>query len=270
MRSLLTLVQLTFVLVAACCSAAESDLSSCIVGHRGLIRHAPENTLSGFRACLELRVGFELDVQRSKDGHLVCVHDDTVDRTTNGSGKVAESSLAALQRLDAGSWFDTAFKDERVPTFDAVLAVVATSGYDALIAVDLKGSDEQIESDCVKVAKRHNVLQRLIFIGTTIRTPAVRRRLREADAETQIAVLANTADELSAATSDRYADWVYVRYLPSQAEVARVHAKGQSVFMSGPTVAGLERENWRRVAAARVDAILTDFPLTLKRTLRGE
>jgi glycerophosphoryl diester phosphodiesterase len=49
-----------------------------IVFHRGLLHHAPENTLANFRACLELRQGFESDVVKTKDGHLVCIHDDTV------------------------------------------------------------------------------------------------------------------------------------------------------------------------------------------------
>src|SRR2546426_3765520 len=59
-----------------------------LVAHRGLLKHAPENTLASFAACLELRLGFELDIRRTKDGHLVCLHDDDVRRTTNGTGKV--------------------------------------------------------------------------------------------------------------------------------------------------------------------------------------
>ena len=90
------------VLVLALCvdhgltSAADrpgSDRPS-IVAHRGLLRHAPENTLANFAACLKLHLGFELDVRRSKDGHLVCVHDATVDRTTDGQGEVEEKTLA--------------------------------------------------------------------------------------------------------------------------------------------------------------------------------
>src|ERR1700709_498092 len=77
-----------------------------VVAHRGLLRHAPENTLANFRACLELRLGFEFDVQATKDGQLVCIHDSTVDRTTNGTGKVADLTLSAIRGFDAGSWFD--------------------------------------------------------------------------------------------------------------------------------------------------------------------
>jgi glycerophosphoryl diester phosphodiesterase len=66
---------------------AEESSHPLIVAHRGLLHHAPENTLANFRACLELRLGFEFDVEQTKDGHLVCIHDGTVDRTTNGTGK---------------------------------------------------------------------------------------------------------------------------------------------------------------------------------------
>src|SRR5205814_4104078 len=76
-----------------------------VVGHRGLLNEAPENTLANFRACLDLRLGFEFDVQRTKDGHLVCLHDSTLDRTTNGQGNVSEHSLDQIREPDAGRWF---------------------------------------------------------------------------------------------------------------------------------------------------------------------
>ncbi|MEQ9072181.1 MAG: glycerophosphodiester phosphodiesterase family protein, partial [Gimesia chilikensis] len=96
-----------------------------IVAHRGLLKVAPENTLANFRACLELRLGFEFDVQRTRDGHLICLHDTTVNRTTDGTGKVADLTLAEIQKLDAGSWFDSQFTGERVPTIDEVLELVS-------------------------------------------------------------------------------------------------------------------------------------------------
>ena len=96
-----------------------------VVPHRGLLHHAPENTLANFRACLELGMGFEFDVQRAKDGELVCIHDDTLDRTTNGKGRVADFPLAAIRELDAGGWFSPRFKGEKVPTVEEVMALVA-------------------------------------------------------------------------------------------------------------------------------------------------
>src|SRR5260221_14149991 len=79
------------------------------VAHRGLLQHAPENTLANFRACLELRLGFEFDVQRTKDGKLVCIHDDTLNRTTNGTAKGVDLTLEEIRRLDSGTWFDSKF-----------------------------------------------------------------------------------------------------------------------------------------------------------------
>lgn len=59
-----------------------------VVAHRGLLLHAPENTLANCRACLQLRLGFEFDVQKMSDGQLVCIHDTTVDRTTNKQASI--------------------------------------------------------------------------------------------------------------------------------------------------------------------------------------
>src|SRR3569623_1559747 len=67
-------------------TAPEARVGFQPVGHRGLIQHAPENTLAGFAACIGLKIGFELDVRRTRDGRLVCIHDATVARTTNGTG----------------------------------------------------------------------------------------------------------------------------------------------------------------------------------------
>ena len=138
-----------------------------IVGHRGLFKHAPENTLSNMRACLELRIGIELDVRRSKDRQLIVLHDATLDRTTSGTGKAADFTLAELKKLEAGSWFDPAFKDERIPTLDEVFALRAKYPEVAgLIAVDLKEADT--EEDIVTLAQKYGILDRLLFIGRAI------------------------------------------------------------------------------------------------------
>ena len=240
-----------------------------IVAHRGLLRHAPENTLANFAACLKLHLGFELDVRRSKDGHLVCVHDKTVDRTTDGQGKVEKQTLAQLKRLDAGGWFDAAFKGELIPTLDEVFALVADAPTSsALVAVDLKGDDPRIEVDCVNLARKHGVLDRLLFIGRAIDMPEVRTRLREANPAAHVASLAQTQDDLDAAIRHERADWVYVRFVPNSEQIGRVHATGKRVLIVGATVAGLMRTNWRAAARSGVDGILTDYPLELRPLLR--
>ncbi len=85
------------------------------IGHRGAAGHAPENTLASIRTAIGFGVDLvEVDLQRSRDGRVVIIHDQTVDRTTNGKGKVAARSLAELQALDAG-------KGERIPTLEELL-----------------------------------------------------------------------------------------------------------------------------------------------------
>jgi len=112
-----------------------------VVGHRGTVKFAPENTVSAFRKAIELGADLvEMDVRETKDGHLVLMHDSTVNRTTDGSGKVGAMTLAEMRRLDAGSWFGSEFKGERVPTLRE--ALVAIRGR-VLPDIDFKAGDPQ-------------------------------------------------------------------------------------------------------------------------------
>ncbi|MCA9064608.1 MAG: hypothetical protein KDA96_16165 [Planctomycetaceae bacterium] len=238
-----------------------------IVAHRGLLHHAPENTLANFRACLELRLGFEFDVEKTKDGQLVCIHDSTVDRTTNGTGKVADLTLAQVRELDAGSWFDARFSREKVPSVDEVLALVAEyRQHDVLIAVDLKAED--VGQDVVRLGEKHGVLDRLLFIGRTISDPALRDQIRGTSAGAHTAAVANNSDEFPDALAAADADWVYVRFLPSTGQIAAVHRAGKKAFIAGPTVAGDLPDNWQVCADVGLDAVLTDYPLELGQLLR--
>jgi len=93
-----------------------------VIGHRGAAGYAPENTMVAFERGIALRAdAIELDVHPTADGHLVVIHDPTLNRTTNGTGLVAQHTLAQLRGLDAGSWFDPSFAGERIPTLREVL-----------------------------------------------------------------------------------------------------------------------------------------------------
>lgn len=93
-----------------------------IIAHRGASAYAPENTMAAFRKALELSAdGIEFDVKCSKDGEMVIIHDQTLARTTNGSGKVIEKNLSDLRNLDAGSSFTAEFKGEKIPLLREVL-----------------------------------------------------------------------------------------------------------------------------------------------------
>ncbi|HYL62809.1 MAG TPA: glycerophosphodiester phosphodiesterase family protein [Candidatus Methylomirabilis sp.] len=93
-----------------------------IIGHRGASGHAPENTMAAFKKAVALGAPFiETDLQLSRDARFVAIHDDTVNRTTNGQGKVHDQTLSVLRQLDAGSWFGSEFTGERIPTLEEIL-----------------------------------------------------------------------------------------------------------------------------------------------------
>lgn len=99
-----------------------------LIAHRGYSAVAPENTLVSFQLALEEQVfGVEFDVHFSADGIPVVIHDSTLDRTTNGCGNVAEKSIAQLQSFDAGSWFDSKFARETIPSLEQVLNLFSST-----------------------------------------------------------------------------------------------------------------------------------------------
>ncbi|MDG3440292.1 glycerophosphoryl diester phosphodiesterase [Nitrospirillum amazonense] len=96
-----------------------------LIGHRGAARHAPENTLSGIRmAATQGAKWVEVDVKLTADLVPVLMHDDDLDRTTDGKGPAKNLTLDALRQLDAGSWFSPAFRGEKVPTLVEVIQLV--------------------------------------------------------------------------------------------------------------------------------------------------
>ena len=107
-------------------------------GHRGARQYAPENTLASFQKARQMGAdGVELDVMLCADGEVVVMHDFSVDRMTDGHGRVRDLNLAQLKALDAGSWFGPQFAGERVPT---LREVAEWAGDDMLLNVELKSA----------------------------------------------------------------------------------------------------------------------------------
>jgi glycerophosphoryl diester phosphodiesterase len=157
------------------------------IAHRGASAYAPENTIAAFDKAVEQGAdAIELDLHLSRDGELVVIHDDTLDRTTDGSGPVHQRSLAELMRLDAGRWFGEAFAGERIPTLSEVLDRFVGR---IPLALEVKaGSDffPGIEETLVSALRRHSAiedaavasfdhfaLKRLKEIEPTLRTAAL-------------------------------------------------------------------------------------------------
>jgi len=96
-----------------------------IIAHRGGAAVKPENTLAAFKNAVELGAdGVEFDVQLTKDGEVVVIHDEFINRTMTGEGLVKDHTLAELRQLSAGEFFDSEFKDEKIPTLAEVLELV--------------------------------------------------------------------------------------------------------------------------------------------------
>ena len=135
-----------------------------ILCHRGAKNYAPENTLAAFETALELGAdGFELDTQLSLDGRVIVFHDPTVDRITNGHGKLSTISLTEIRELDAGSSFSEKFRGEKIPILDEVFETI---GKRAIINIELKNFstpfDNLAEKVC-EVVRRHGMQKNIIF-----------------------------------------------------------------------------------------------------------
>ena len=135
-----------------------------IFAHRGASAHAPENTLAAFELALAQNAdAIELDVKLSVDGHAMVIHDPTVDRTTEGHGRVKDLSFAELRSLDAGSFFSEKFHGEKIPTLEEVFEVV---GNRALINVELTNyntpRDQLVETVC-RLVKKFGLQKRILF-----------------------------------------------------------------------------------------------------------
>ncbi|MBF0561338.1 MAG: glycerophosphodiester phosphodiesterase [Alphaproteobacteria bacterium] len=107
-----------------------------IIGHRGAAATAPENTLASFRTAAAMGVTMvEFDVMLTRDDRAVVFHDETLERTTDGHGRLREAPLATLIGLDAGGWFEPNFAGEPVPTLEAVLGLLQGLGIGANIEI---------------------------------------------------------------------------------------------------------------------------------------
>ena len=139
-----------------------------IMAHRGFQTHYPENTMVSFMAAVEAGAQFvELDVTFTRDRQVVVMHDDTVDRTTNGIGPVYRYTLNELRQLDAGSWFDPRFTGERIPTLMEVLEQVTKQ---VNINIEIKSYDRlareqagEIEQAVVELVGKTNTQTRVLI-----------------------------------------------------------------------------------------------------------
>lgn len=147
-----------------------------VMAHRGNSARRPENTLAAFRRALDEGADLiETDLHVTADGAFVCIHDATVDRTTDGSGAVAGMTLAEIKRLSASYGFE-GFEGERVPALAEVIAILPQ---DVILALELKADaflDPEVGRRLVAEVEAASMLERVVLLSFKLeRVQAVQR-----------------------------------------------------------------------------------------------
>lgn len=224
-----------------------------VIGHRGNSSVAPENTMPAFVS--SSRSGaeyFEIDLHLTKDRVPVVIHDDTVDRTTDGSGFVSAMTLDEIRQLDAGSWFSDAFTGTKVPTFDEVLTHVANGGSDVVVEYkgDWSAEDTRLTVDMIEAAGVENKVFAQSFSTTSVASFA------EVAPEIPLGWLTGSiTDGIIATATSLGADAVN----PSSAtaeSVRAAHDAGLGVFVWTQDSATA----WKELTEMGVDGIITNRP----------
>lgn len=140
-----------------------------VVAHRGVWTYAPENSLKAIQRCIDIGVDVvEIDVQKTKDGHLVLMHDKTLDRTTNGAGRVSEYTLAEIKKLRLKSNCGIHWQHQQVPTLEEAMLLTKNK-----IKVNLDKTLDVLFAEAFEVIKKTGTLEQTIFKGKKSRVEMV-------------------------------------------------------------------------------------------------
>jgi len=235
-----------------------------ICAHRGLAEQAPENTLAAFRRALRRGMAIEVDLRSTADDQLVIMHDETLDRTTDGSGPVQNFTLDEIKSLDAGAWFSPYYEGERVPTLEETLDLVKElASTDISLLVEVKSLEPDIVRMLIDQLSDAALFSSTLGIGLVEQSVDVRRRFNGVSPDFQCSVRCNTAAQIPAAVADPTANWVYGRWVPESAEVKHIHKAGCRLIGSGLDV--IEKLDCAATAMeSGADVVITSHPLELE------
>ena len=228
-----------------------------LIGHRGYPALCPENTLASFEGAMQAGCDMiELDVTLTKDRKVVVIHDDTLDRTTTGKGPVRGHTLAEIQALDAGSWFDARFAAERVPELSEVIR--RTAGR-CMLNIEIKESAfeadypaDAIEHQVVKLVKTSGAMDRVIISSFDKR---ILERIAAMDAPPAVAYITDHgADKrvLEMLLAMKAFSWHPRFKVLTRDQVGLMHAAGLKVF---PWTINT-REEAEKILALGVDGLI--------------
>ncbi len=233
--------------------------------HRGASGYCPENTMVAFRHGLELgATGIETDVQMSKDGTLVLIHDESVQRTTGQSGEISKLHLDEIRRLDAGSWYGSEFAAEPIPTLDELLDWAATT--ELTLNLELKNNIEPytgMEAKVIEAVRTRGLESRVIISSFNHQSLVICKRLAP-EIRTGILYVENLVDP-----------WIYAQHIAADA-LHPYHLTMESSMPEKAHAAGVitnpftinDPARMRELMEMGCAGIITDYPDRLDEVLR--
>lgn len=238
-----------------------------VSAHRGAMPDLPENTLATYKAALAMQVNYiEIDVRTTKDHQLIILHDESLNRTTNGIGPVKEKTLAELKQLSAGKGFGKRFETERIPTLEEVCQLIhnwnETHSSQTNLYVDCKDVEPQA---LVKMLTNYKLLSEAVFYGSDLFLMTLRQVTPEARRMPSL----NSENELAEKVKvlQPYAFDVRWQAL-NEGLVNRIHQQGIKVF-SDALDHFEEPEQYRKAASMHIDVIQTDQISRVYQALAG-
>lgn len=239
-----------------------------LIGHRGYPARFPENTLASFEGAMQAGCDMiELDVTLTRDRKVVVIHDDTIDRTTNGKGVVLHHTLEEIQRLDAGGWFDPRFSTERVPELGEVMKLTAGR---CMLNIEIKESAyeanypaDAIEHQVVKLVKASAAMDRVVISSFDRR---ILERIAGMDTPPAVAFISDHgADQgiLDMLLAMKAFSWHPRFKVLTRDQVDRLHAAGLKVF---PWTINT-RDEAEKILALGVDGLICNDPRVMPERL---
>lgn len=231
-----------------------------VMAHRGLSADAPENTLYAFSDAISVGADFiELDVQQTRDGVLVVMHDSNLKRTTGVNKDIWDVDYADIQNLDAGSWFDPAYANARIPTLEETLQFVDKRAKLNIEIKPTKHGSDTLEQDVAELITQYQYTDACYVTSFSYGSL---KKVKEANPEIRTGYLMSVA--YGQFYSLKYADAFSLNkvFVTSQV-VNAAHQQGKQIFAW--TVNGMSEV--RSLCNLHVDSIITDDPVMVQNVI---
>ncbi|UCD82281.1 MAG: hypothetical protein JSW26_12915 [Desulfobacterales bacterium] len=233
-----------------------------IISHRGFSANYPENTLVAFEAAVTAGAAMiELDVMLSRDRKVVVIHDENLERTTNGHGAVADRTLAELKQLDAGSWYHPRFEDQQLPELSEVLDLVNGRVY---INIEIKSNAyeshhpaDAIEKQVVEMLRQKKMLDTGMISSFNVNILEQIAFMKEAPVIAFISNKPATKNTVKMCTRLNVFSWHPDCKIVTQKQVDMMRANGIKVFPYKVDTL----EDYIRMRDMKVDGVITDDPV---------